>query len=58
MLTVQNIDLNLKSKLMKKKFLDDLDYSFLNFFEIEQLLILGDFNLDFNGKNLNQKLNW
>ena len=56
MLKVQNIDLNLKSKLNEKKLLDDLDYSFLNFFEIKQLLILGDFNFDFNGKNLKSKV--
>ena len=31
MLKVQNIDLNLKSKLDEEKFLDDLDFSFLNF---------------------------
>ena len=56
MLTVQNIDLNLKSKSNEEKFLDDLDYSFLNFFEIKQLLISGNFNFDFNGKNLKSKV--
>ena len=56
MLKVQNIDLNLKSKLNEEKFLDDLDYSFLNLFEIKQFLILGNFNFDFNGKNLKSKV--
>ena len=50
MLKIQNIDLNLKSNSNEEKFLDDLDYSFLNLFEIKQFLISGNFNFDFNGK--------